>query len=125
MNLEEKLIKSNDEIDTLLNEDVEVKIICIINNKILLHNESMLLPKFRIKKGILSDEEIINNANELLNITINKIDSIQFDKYNNYNERYFSIIVNEKDLLDINNLYSFNSINNMNNINEKEIISRL
>lgn len=123
MNLEEKLIKSNEQIDRILNEDVEIKIVCIIDNKILLHNETMLLPKFIIKKGMLSDEEIINNVNELLNITINKIDIIPFDKYKNYNERFFSIIVNENDLLNINNLYSFNSINEMNNIYERKVIS--
>ncbi len=123
MMLEEKLVKSNEQIDTLLNEDVEVKIVCIIDNKILLHNGNMLLPKFTIKKGMLSDEEIINNVNELLNITINKIDIIPFNKYKNYNERFFSIIVNENDLLNINNLYSFNSINEMNNIYERKVIS--
>ena len=123
MNLEEKLIKSNEQIDRILNEDVEIKIVCIIDNKILLHNETMLLPKFIIKKGMLSDEEIINNVNELLNITINKIDIIPFDKYKNYNERFFSIIVNENDLLNINNLYSFTSINEMNNIYERKVIS--
>lgn len=123
MNLEEKLIKSNEQIDRILNEDVEIKIVCIIDNKILLHNDTMVLPKFTIKKGMLSDEEIINNVNELLNITINKIDIIPFNKYKNYNERFFSIIVNENDLLNINNLYSFNSINEMNNIYERKVIS--
>lgn len=83
MNLEEKLIKSNEKINNLLSEEVEVKIICIINNKILLYNDTMLLPKFIIKKAMLSDDEIISSVNELLNITINKVNSIPFDKYNN------------------------------------------
>ena len=125
MNLEEKLIKSNEQIDRILNEDVEIKIVCIIDNKILLHNETMLLPKFIIKKSSLLDEEIINNINEILNTEINKVISIPFDIYNNYNERYYLINIDYEELFNINKEYEFYNINDMNNINEKDVIIRL
>ena len=66
MNLEEKLIKINEQIDRILNEDVEIKIVCIIDNKILLHNETMFLPKFIIKKSSLLDEEINKQCKRII-----------------------------------------------------------
>lgn len=123
MNLEEKLINGNNQIDKLLDSEVNVKIVCIINDLVLLDKKTNYLPSFILKKGMLSNNEIIYKIKELLNISINKIKSISFDKYNNYDERYYAISIDKNDILDINELYIFNPINLMGNIDEKKVVS--
>ena len=123
MNLEEKLINGNNQIDKLLDSEVNVKIVCIINDLVLLDKKTKYLPSFIMKKGMLSNNEIIYKIKELLNISINKIKSISFDKYNNYDERYYAISIDKNDILDINELYIFNPINLMGNIDEKKVVS--
>lgn len=123
MNLEEKLINGNNQIDKLLDSEVNVKIVCIINDLVLLDKKTKYLPSFIMKKGMLSNNEIIYKIKELLNISINKIKSISFDKYNNYDERYYTIIIDKNNILDINELYIFNPINLMGNIDEKKVVS--
>lgn len=122
MNLEEKLINGNNQIDKLLDSEVNVKIVCIINDLVLLDKKTKYLPSFIMKKGMLSNNEIIYKIKELLNISINKIKSISFDKYNNYDERYYTIIIDKNNILDINELYIFNPINLMGNIDEKKVV---
>ena len=122
MNLEEKLINGNNQIDKLLDSEVNVKIVCIINDLVLLDKKTNYLPSFILKKGMLSNNEIIYKIKELLNISINKIKSISFDKYNNYDERYYAISIDKNDILDINELYIFNPINLMGNIDEKKVV---
>ena len=123
MNLEEKLINGNNQIDKLLDSEVNVKIVCIINDLVLLDKKTKYLPSFIMKKCMLSNNEIIYKIKELLNISINKIKSISFDKYNNYDERYYTIIIDKNNILDINELYIFNPINLMGNIDEKKVVS--
>ena len=124
MTLEEKINKSNKDIDRLLNEYVNVKIICKINNKILLDKNTLCLPSIIIRKGSI-DNNIVYMFNKLLNISINSISIIPFEKYNDYSKRYYSIYLDEEDIFSLNNQYTFETIDNMQNIEEKNIVGDL
>lgn len=124
MTLEEKINKSNKDIDRLLNEYVNVKIICKINNKVLLDKNTLCLPSIIIRKGSI-DNNIVYMFNELLNISINSISVIPFEKYNDYSKRYYSIYLDEEDIFSLNNQYTFETIDNMQNIEEKNIVGDL
>ena len=124
MTLEEKINKSNKDIEKLLNEYVNVKIICKINNKVLLDKNTLCLPSIIIRKGSI-DNNIVYMFNELLNISINSISVIPFEKYNDYSKRYYSIYLDEEDIFSLNNQYTFETIDNMQNIEEKNIVGDL
>ena len=109
MSLEEKLYESHKQLNKLLNDDVVVKILCIINNKILIDNTTKSLPSINLKKAILHEEYIINYIDNMLNITINSLDFINYKLYNDYSRRYVYITLDNEDILSINNKYIWNN----------------
>lgn len=109
MPLEEKLYESHKQLNKLLNDDVVVKILCIINNKILIDNTTKSLPSINLKKAILHEEYIINYIDNMLNITINSLDFINYKLYNDYSRRYVYITLDNEDILSINNKYIWNN----------------
>ena len=121
MTLEEKLIKSTVNIERLLDKDVKIKLVCKINNNILL-DSNRCLPCIDLKKEQIGID-MINLFNNLLNISINNISMLPFEKYNNFDERYYNVEIDEDDIINLNNNFSFYSINNMFNDIEREIIS--
>lgn len=121
--LENKLNESNKQIDDILNSTVNIKYICIINDKILLHNN--LLPSVNISKGLINENNIIRLINDMLNINIHSIDKLDFKYYNNYDERYYIINISNDDILSINNDYIFSNIDDISNKNEYEIVYKL
>ncbi len=121
--LENKLNESNKQIDDILNSTVNIKYICIINDKILLHNN--LLPSVNISKGLINENNIVRLINDMLNINIHSIDKLDFKYYNNYDERYYIINISNDDILSINSDYTFSNIDDISNKNEYETVYKL
>lgn len=121
--LENKLNESNKQIDDILNSTVNIKYVCIINDKILLHDN--LLPSVNISKGLINENNIVRLINDMLNINIYSIDKLDFKYYNNYDERYYIINISNDDILSINNDYIFSNIDDISNKNEYEIVLKL
>ena len=121
--LENKLNESNKQIDDILNSTVNIKYICIINDKILLHNN--LLPSVNISKGLINENNIVRLINDMLNINIHSIDKLDFKYYNNYDERYYIINISNEDILSINSDYTFSNIDDISNKNEYETVYKL
>ena len=120
--LNDKLVESNNELDRILNSPVNIKIICIINDKVLLDTSTKTFPNMIIKKSMINTDSIVEDFNQKLNITINSINCIPFEKYKDFNERYYSISIDENDFYSMNNGFSFESIDSMSDEKEKSII---
>lgn len=118
--LEKKLDESNKQIDDILNSLVNIKLICICNNKILSDNGH--LPCLNITKGMINNNNIINLSSNIINIKVNSIELVPFEYYNNYEERYYVIGINNDDILSINKNYIFIEINDIVDSKEKELL---
>ena len=123
MTLEEKIKECNKNIDELLNTSVEIKVISIVNNKVLL-DSNKLLPSFNINKGSITNENILSNINTLLEINITEIKDIPYFIYNDYSKRYYIIKIDMDSILNINSNYSFYNIEDMSSDIERDIISK-
>ena len=111
--LEQKLISSNNYINSVLNSSVNVKIICKINDKYLLNKETMSLPSINVTKGLLDDNFILELITKELNIPVISIKAIPFSYYNNYDERYYVIDIDINELININSKYIYSELSNI------------
>ena len=120
--LEQKLISSNNYIDSVLNSSVNVKIICKINDKYLLNKETMSLPSINVTKGLLDDNFILELITKELNIPVINIKAIPFSYYNNYDERYYVIDIDINELININSKYIYSELSNITDKREYSIL---
>ena len=93
--LEQKLISSNNHIDSVLNSSVNIKFICKINDRYLLNKETMSLPSIKVAKGLLN---------------------------NNYDERYYIINIDINDLININSKYIYDGLSAITDKREYNIL---
>lgn len=122
--LEQKLISSNNHIDSVLNSTVNVKIICKINDKYLLNKETKSLPSINVTKGLLDDNFILELITKELNIPVISIKAIPFSYYNNYDERYYVIDIDINELININSKYIYSELSNITDKREYRYIIR-
>lgn len=120
--LEQKLINSNNHIDSVLNSSVNIKFICKINDRYLLNKETMSLPSINISKGLLNNNFIIDLITKELNIPVISIGAIPFSYYNNYDERYYIINIDINDLTNINSKYIYVELSNITDKSEYNIL---
>lgn len=120
--LEQKLISSNNHIDSVLNSSVNIKFICKINDRYLLNKETMSLPSINISKGLLNNNFIIDLITKELNIPVISIEAIPFSYYNNYDERYYIINIDINDLTNINSKYIYVELSNITDKREYNIL---
>lgn len=120
--LEQKLISSNNYINSVLNSSVNVKIICKINDKYLLNKETMSLPSINVTKGLLDDNFILELITKELNIPVISIKAIPFSYYNNYDERYYVIDIDINELININSKYIYSELSNITDKREYSIL---
>lgn len=120
--LEQKLISSNNHIDSVLNSSVNIKFICKINDRYLLNKETMSLPSIKVAKGLLNNNYILSLINEELNISVTSIEAIPFSYYNNYDERYYIINVDTSELININPKYIYSDLSNISDKSEYSIL---
>lgn len=120
--LEQKLISSNNHIDSVLNSSVNIKFICKINDRYLLNKETMSLPSIKVAKGLLNNNYILSLINEELNISVTSIEAIPFSYYNNYDERYYIINIDINDLININSKYIYDGLSAITDKREYNIL---
>lgn len=121
--LSDKLDKSINHIDELLSKIIDIRFICIINNRILLDN-SFNLPSIKLSKDKLKEYIILENIYNYLNVNVS-ISSISFDLYNNYDLRYYKIEINNEDLVNLNNSFSFYDISKVTNKDDLEVLKKI
>lgn len=123
--LEEKLINSNQHIDSILNSIVQVKFICSINNKIMIDKDRMTLPKISINKRMLNNNTILKLITEELNIPVLSIKAIPFEYYKNYDERYYLMMVDIDQITSLDSKYTFEDLEKITDIKECNIINKI
>ena len=104
--IENKLKQSNLEVDNLLNELVNIRLICLYNNKVLVREN--ILPNINLQKSLLANDVIIESVNTALNLTLDSINPIPFEYYNDYQKRYYVVNISQEHLLTLSDLYNNN-----------------
>lgn len=118
--IENKLKQSNLEVDNLLNELVNIRLICLYNNKVLVREN--ILPNINLQKSLLANDVIIESVNTALNLTLDSINPIPFEYYNDYQKRYYVVNINQEQLLTLSDLYHFSDIESINDEIDKQVL---
>lgn len=121
--LSDKLDRSINHIDELLSKIVDIKLICIINNRVLLDN-NYNLPSIKLSKDKLKENILLEDIYNYLNVNV-FINPIPFELYNNYDLRYYKIEINNEDLVNLNNSFSFYDISKVTNQDDLDVLSKL
>lgn len=118
--IENKLKQSNLEVDNLLNELVNIRLICLYNNKVLVREN--ILPNINLQKSLLANDVIIESVNTALNLTLDSINPIPFEYYNDYQKRYYVVNISQEQLLTLSDLYHFSDIESINDEIDKQVL---
>ena len=123
-NLEKKLEQGLNTINTLLNENGNIHIICIMNNKILVDGNNEII-NFDIPKKDINKDKITYYLNQITNCSFKYINEINFNIYNDFNKRYYIYDIDKDELLNINSNYFFTGIENINNSEDLNVIKSM
>ena len=118
--IENKLKQSNIEVDNILNELVNIRLICLYNNKVLVREN--ILPNINLQKSLLANDVIIESVNTALNLTLDSINPIPFEYYNDYQKRYYVVNISQEQLLTLSDLYHFSDIESINDEIDKQVL---
>ncbi len=118
--IENKLKQSNLEVDNLLNELVNIRLICLYNNKVLVREN--ILPNINLQKSLLASDVIIESVNTALNLILDSINPIPFEYYNDYQKRYYVVNISQEQLLTLSDLYHFSDIESITNGMDKQVL---
>lgn len=118
--IENKLKQSNLEVDNILNELVNIRLICLYNNKVLVREN--ILPNINLQKSLLASDVIIESVNTALNLILDSINPIPFEYYNDYQKRYYVVNISQEQLLTLSDLYHFSDIESITNGMDKQVL---
>lgn len=118
--IENKLKQSNLEVDNLLNELVNIRLICLYNNKVLVREN--ILPNINLQKSLLASDVIIESVNTALNLILDSINPIPFEYYNDYQKRYYVVNISQEQLLTLSDLYHFSDIESITDGMDKQVL---
>lgn len=122
--LEQKLNMSNNYIDNILGDSVNVKIISKINDLYMFDKDTMSLPSITLTKGLLKNNLILDLIAKELNIPIINIEMLPFSYYNNYDVRYYIIEIDIKQLENLNSKYIYSELINITDKEEYSVLSK-
>ncbi len=123
--LEEKLINSNNHIDSILNSVVNIKIICNVNNRFMMDKDTMTLPSIKVTKRLLNDNTILELIKEKLNISGASINTIPFEYYKNYDERYYLMMIDIDQINSLDSKYIFEELPSFQDSEEHDILLKM
>ncbi len=123
--LEEKLINSNNHIDSILNGVVNIKIICNVNNRVMMDKDTMTLPSIKVTKRLLNDNTILELIKEKLNISGASINTIPFEYYKNYDERYYLMMIDIDQINSLDSKYIFEELPSFQDSEEHDILLKM
>lgn len=121
--LSEKLDKSLNHLNGLLEEVIDIKIICLYNDKVLL-DSSYNIPSIKLSKDNINNDTLKQYINEYLNVSC-ILNSIPFEYYNDYKLRYYKIDIDKEELLHLNSNYSFYEVLNISSDKDKSVIAKI
>lgn len=121
--LSEKLDKSLNHLNGLLEEVIDIKIICLYNDKVLL-DSSYNIPSIKLSKDKINNDTLKQYINEYLNVSC-ILNSIPFEYYNDYKLRYYKIDIDKEELLHLNSNYSFYEVLNISSDKDKSVIAKI
>lgn len=119
----EKLDKSLNHLNGLLEEVIDIKIICLYNDKVLL-DSSYNIPSIKLSKDKINNDTLKQYINEYLNVSC-ILNSIPFEYYNDYKLRYYKIDIDKEELLHLNSNYSFYEVLNISSDKDKSVIAKI
>jgi hypothetical protein len=118
-NLEERLTKTNDRINSILESEVTMYYIDIVDGKVLV-DRALSLPFYGTNKGYLSPDYVKSTGEYLLGTTMTLIEEVDYDMYQDYTSRYYLIDI--PDLYSLSDEYRFVSIDEVQSDKEKEVL---
>ena len=121
-NLEERLTKTNERIDSILAEEVTMYYIDIIDGKVLV-DRTLSLPYYGTNKGYLSPDYVKSTGEYVLGTTINLLEEVDYEVYQDDSSRYYQIDI--PDLLSLSDEYKFVSFEEVQNPKEQDVLVNL
>ena len=121
-NLDERLTKTQERINNILAEEVTIYYIDIVDGRVLV-DRSLVLPSYGTNKGYLSSDYVKSTGEYVLGTTINLLQEVDYEVYQDDSSRYYMIDI--PDLLSLSDEYKFVSFEEVQNPKEQEVLVKL